>query len=95
MLVTEAVDLAAAERVLRAAPGLPPAALGPMLSHMAEDHLTGEEIDKLAAAAGVKQVVITHLAPGMDNEPDTKGYTAGIADHYAGPVRVAEDLDRF
>lgn len=95
VLVTEAVDLKAAERAIRAASGLSAAAIGPIMAHMAEDHLTGSEIGKLAAAARVKQVVITHLAPGLDSEADTTGYTAGITQHYRGPVRVAQDLDRF
>lgn len=95
LLVTEVIDMAAMERVLRRASDLPPAALGPMLAHMVEDHLTPEQVGRLAAAARVGRVVLTHLAPGMDEETDTSGYTTGIAAHYRGPVTVANDLDRF
>ena len=95
VLVTEVIDLAAMEAVLRRAPDLPAAALGPMLAHMAQDHLTPDQIGRLAAQARVGRVVLTHLAPGMDEERDTSGYTTGISAHYRGPVTVADDLDRF
>lgn len=95
LLVTEVIDMAAMDAVLRRASDLPAAALGPMLAHMAQDHLTPDQIGRLAAAARVGRIVLTHLAPGMDEEPDTSGYTTGIAAHYRGPVTVANDLDRF
>jgi len=46
-------------------------------------------------APPVGRVVLTHLAPGMDEERDTSGYTTGISAHFRGPVTVANDLDRF
>jgi ribonuclease BN (tRNA processing enzyme) len=95
LLVSEVIDLAAMETVLRAASDLPPGALRPMLAHMQQDHLTPAQVGRLAAAAGVGQIVLTHLAPGMDDEANSFGYVAGIAEHYRGPVIVANDLDRF
>ena len=61
------------ESVLRRAPDLPPAALGPMLRHMVQDHLTPDQVGRLAAAAHVGRLVLTHLAPGNDDERDTRG----------------------
>jgi ribonuclease BN (tRNA processing enzyme) len=95
LLVSEVIDLAAMEVVLRHAADLPAAALGPMLAHMEQDHFTPAQIGRLAAGARVGRVVLTHLAPGNDEEPDTRGYVAGISVHYRGPVTVANDLDRF
>jgi ribonuclease BN (tRNA processing enzyme) len=95
VLVSEVIDLAAMERVLQQAADIPPAALGPMIAHMEQNHLTPAEVGHLAARAQVKQVVLTHLSPGMDAESDTDGYVAGIDEHYQGPVSVARDLDRF
>jgi ribonuclease BN (tRNA processing enzyme) len=95
LLVSEVIDIAVMEAVLRRAPDLPAAALGPMLAHMAQDHLTPDQVGRLAAAAHVGRVVLTHLAPGNDAEPDTRGYVRGISAHYRGPVTVANDLDRF
>jgi ribonuclease BN (tRNA processing enzyme) len=95
LLVSEVIDLAAMEAVLRRAPDLPAAALGPMLAHMAQDHLTPDQVGRLAAEAHVGRLVLTHLAPGNDEEPGTAGYVAGISARYRGPVTVANDLDRF
>lgn len=95
LLVSEVIDMAAMETVLRRAPDLPAAALAPMLAHMMQDHLTPDQVGRLAAAAHVGRVVLTHLAPGNDAEPDTRGYVTGISAHYRGPVTVANDLDQF
>jgi ribonuclease BN (tRNA processing enzyme) len=95
VLVSEVIDMNAMEAALRRAPDLPAAALAPMLAHMVQDHLTPDQVGRLAAAAHVGRVVLTHLAPGNDDEPDTRGYTTGISAHYRGPVTVANDLDRF
>lgn len=95
VLVTEVIDVAATEKALRAAPEIPAAAIPGLMAHMAEDHLTGAQIDAFAARAGVKQVVLTHFSPGMDGEKDLSGYTRGIGLQFKGPVKTARDLDRF
>jgi len=95
VLVSEVIDLAAMDRLLREARDVPAAALGPMIAHMEQDHLTPAQVGRLATRANVKRVVLTHLAPGMDDEPGTTGYLEGLAGTYSGPVSVAHDLDRF
>ena len=95
LLVSEVIDMQAMAAELARAADIPPAARAPMMAHMAQDHLTPENVARLAAAAGVKRVVLTHLAPGMDDETSTAGYTAGMAAIYSGPVSVANDLDLF
>jgi ribonuclease BN (tRNA processing enzyme) len=95
VLVSEVIDLDKMRAILEHAPDLPPPALPEMLRHMQEDHLTPTEVGKLAAAAGVKEVVLTHFAPGMDGESDLSGYTKGIQPTFPGRVRLARDLDRF
>lgn len=95
LLVSEVIDMQAMASVLARANDIPPAARAPMMAHMAQDHLTPQDVARLAAAGGVKRVVLTHLAPGMDDETTTAGYTAGMAAIYRGPVSVANDLDRF
>ena len=93
VLVSEVIDTtqALAQRRAQASP----AALRALAEHLRQDHLTPTEVGKLAAAAGVKQVVLTHLGPGADGETDLSGYTRGLGTYYSGPVRVARDLDRF
>lgn len=95
LLVSEVIDMSAMEAVLARANDIPPAARAPMMAHMAQDHLTPENVARLAAAADAKRVVLTHLAPGMDDETSTAGYTSGMAAIFHGPVSVANDLDRF
>lgn len=50
---------------------------------------------RLAVRAGVGEVVLTHLSPGLDDEHDLGGYTRGISPTFKGRVVVAGDLDRF
>jgi len=95
VLVSEVIDLESMKRVLRRASDIPPAALAPIIAHMEQDHLTPVAVGQLAARAKVKQVVLTHVVPGMDDDKNTVGYVEGIAEHYSGPVTVARDLDRF
>jgi ribonuclease BN (tRNA processing enzyme) len=95
VLVSEVIDLQKMEAILRRAPDLPAAMLPEMLRHMEEDHLTPQEVGRLAAAARVKEIVLTHIVPGMDGETDLSGYTRGIAPGFQGQVRLAKDLDRF
>lgn len=97
VLISEVIDIDAIRATLMKAPPsiLPPKMLPEMIKHMQEDHLTPDEIGKLAAAARVKSVVLTHIVPGADGETDMSGYVRGIAPTYNGPVTVAKDLERF
>ena len=94
LLVSEVIDIPATLEVLSGL-RLPKAQLRAVAAHLREDHLTPEEVGKLAAAAGVKDLVLTHLSPGADAEIGTVRYTLGIDRYFRGRVRVAEDLDRF
>jgi len=49
----------------------------------------------MAAAAGVKSVVMTHLGPTIDPEDDYQRYVDDVKQFYAGPVIVARDLMQF
>ncbi|MFP4446684.1 MAG: MBL fold metallo-hydrolase [Desulfosudaceae bacterium] len=56
-----------------------------------DGHLTPGLAGKIAAAAEVKQLVLTHLYPACD-QVDIRQQAAAA---FAGPVTVAEDLMRF
>lgn len=94
LLVSEVIDVDMIVAKMTAAK-FPPAVLNGKIRHMREDHLTPVEVGKLAAAANVKEVVLTHLVPGDDDETNLSGYTKGITDYFKGPVHLARDLDRF
>jgi ribonuclease BN (tRNA processing enzyme) len=91
LLLHEVIDLALIETMLRRA--VPAQTADAMMRHMIEEHTSAEDVGRLAAAAGVKQLVLTHVIPGGD-EPD-EGYTAAVRRHYKGPVTVARDLMGF
>jgi len=54
-------------------------------------HTVPEEVGKLAANAGVGEVLLTHVMPGNASDPDS-AYTNGVSLHYQGKVIVAKDL---
>lgn len=93
VLVSEIIDLQAAAASARKT--LAPEAVAALLAHMRQDHLTPENVGNIAGRAGVRELVLTHLSPGLDNETDLTGYTRGIAPAFKGKVVVAADLDRF
>ncbi|MBI3435555.1 MAG: MBL fold metallo-hydrolase [Proteobacteria bacterium] len=65
------------------------------MAHLIDEHVTPEEVGKMAAKAGVKTLVLTHLpTTGKDND-DYKRYVDKVGKYYKGPVFVASDLMRF
>lgn len=91
LLIHEVVDLPGIEAVLNRE--LPPVLAKGLYQHMVEDHTTAEDVGRLAQAAGVREVVLTHLIPGR-GEPDAV-YLEPLRKHYKGPARVARDLMVF
>jgi ribonuclease BN (tRNA processing enzyme) len=65
------------------------------IRHMHEEHVTPEDVGRMAAKAGVKSVVLTHLSPTVDPEDDYKRYSDGVKKVYTGPIAVAKDLAKF
>jgi len=59
--------------------------------HLLASHTTTEDVGKIAAAAGVKRLVLSHLVPGDIDVTDDQ-WTAGVRKSYSGQVIVAKDL---
>ena len=57
-------------------------------------HLTPEDVGKMAARAGVKTVVLTHLT-FTPNETDYDAWADEVRKHFSGRVVVADDLMEF
>ncbi len=59
-------------------------------------HIPPKEVAEVAAAAGVKRLIITHLIPPIPASGDEiKEFVAGMSDIYGGEITVASDLDRY
>ncbi|SEB15972.1 MBL fold metallo-hydrolase [Variovorax sp. YR216] len=91
VLVHEVIDLPLIEKAMRRE--LPPEMADGLMRHMTAEHTTAEDVGRLAQAAKVRKVVLTHVIPGRD-EPDSV-YTDAVKKHYDGPAVVARDLMTF
>lgn len=91
ILFHEVVHLPSIESKLKRE--LPPLLAQGLYQHMVQDHTTAEDVGRLAQAAGVKEVVLTHLIPGRE-EPNSI-YVDGARKYFQGPVRVARDLESY
>jgi ribonuclease BN (tRNA processing enzyme) len=60
--------------------------------HLLASHTTTEDVGRVAQAAGVKKLVLTHLVPGDDPSITEEMWVEGARKHYAGPIIVARDL---
>jgi ribonuclease BN (tRNA processing enzyme) len=92
VLVSEVIDPPAVMRQMEAAGHLPPRLAQAATFHMEHEHLAPEEVGRLAAAAHVRLVMLTHFGPGADSETDMSRYTSGVARTFSGPVIAGRDL---
>jgi ribonuclease BN (tRNA processing enzyme) len=65
------------------------------LRHMHEEHVTPQDIGKMAAKAGVKAVVMTHLGPSVNPNDDYQRFVDEAKKYYSGPITLAKDLMKF
>jgi ribonuclease BN (tRNA processing enzyme) len=63
--------------------------------HMTEEHLTTEEVGKMATRAGVKTVVLTHLPATSNPKEDYKSFAEQVKKQFSGVVLIANDLMEF
>jgi len=65
------------------------------MRHLTEEHLTAQEVGKMAARANVKTVVLTHLLPTVDEHDDYQRFVPEVKKLFSGDVVVAKDLMEF
>jgi ribonuclease BN (tRNA processing enzyme) len=87
VLVSEVMHLAGLERLLKIVPNA-----ATLKEHLLASHILTEDLGKLAAEAGVKALVMSHLVPGDDPSITDAMWTEGVRKHYAGPIIVGKDL---
>jgi ribonuclease BN (tRNA processing enzyme) len=60
-----------------------------------EEHITPDEIGKMATRANVKTVVLSHFLPATDPKDDYERLGEQVSKHFSGKVMVAKDLMEF
>lgn len=90
VLVSEIVDLDSLTVALRRKFGAD-ADIESTIDHMRHDHLTAAEVGRLAQAAHVKKIVLTHFSMGPDFDP--AAFVTQIREYYpVGEIVVGSDL---
>jgi ribonuclease BN (tRNA processing enzyme) len=59
------------------------------------EHITPDEIGKMATQANVKTVVLTHFLPATDSKDTYDRWGEQVSKHFSGKVLVAKDLMEF
>jgi ribonuclease BN (tRNA processing enzyme) len=92
VLVHEAMYVPAMEAFARAAIAKgAPISFDAFMAHMRADHSPVEDVGRIAQEAGVKTLVLSHLAPAVDTITDETWATA-TAKYFKGDIIVAHDL---
>lgn len=60
--------------------------------HLLASHTITEDLGKVAAAAGVKKLVLSHLVPGDDPSITDEMWTQDVRKHFKGEIVVGRDL---
>ena len=66
-----------------------------LIRHRMEEHLLPDEVGKLAARAGVKAVILTHIPPTGNPNDDYLRFVEQVKKHFFGQVLIAKDLMEF
>lgn len=67
-----------------------------MLGDVPDYHIPVEDIAKLAAGAGIGELVLSHIIPPIpNNEERETAFMAGMSNVYTGPIRMARDMQRI
>jgi ribonuclease BN (tRNA processing enzyme) len=87
VLVHEAMYLPAVDRIVAAVPNA-----STLKQHLLASHTSVEECGRIAAAAGVKTLVLSHLIPAEDPAVTEQVWLDAARAHFRGAVILARDL---
>jgi ribonuclease BN (tRNA processing enzyme) len=87
VLVHEALWLPAIDRIVARDPNA-----STLRKHLLDSHTSPEDCGRVAQAAGVKTLVLSHLVPGGDPTITDDMWMAEVRKHFAGTVIVGKDL---
>ena len=86
-LVQEAMYLPALDRLIASESNAPT-----LRAHLLASHTTAEQAGEIAAAAGVKTLVLTHFVPGGDPSLRDEDWAGAAARAFSGRIVVGRDL---
>ena len=87
VLVHEAIYLPAVDRLVASVPNAPR-----LKEHILASHTIAEDAGRIAQAAGVKLLVLSHLVPADDPTVTDEMWVSAARVHFRGPVIVGRDL---
>ena len=87
VLVHEAMYLPAIEKLIKQVTNATR-----LREHLLASHTPTEDVGKIAAQAGVKTLVLTHLVPGDDPSITDEQWLDGVRKHFKGRIIVGKDL---
>jgi ribonuclease BN (tRNA processing enzyme) len=87
VLVHEAMWLPAIDQILARNPNA-----SSLRKHLLDSHTAVEDCGKVAAAAGVKTLVLSHLVPGGDASITDQMWIDAASKHFRGRIVVGKDL---
>lgn len=87
VLIHEVMYLPAVEALVRRLPNATR-----LRDHLLASHTLPEDVGKIAAAAGVKTLVLSHFVPGDDLTITDEQWSADVRKHFKGRVVVGKDL---
>ena len=62
-----------------------------LMDHLLRSHSTTEEVGRVAAAAGVRTLVLSHLVPALPSITDAM-WSEGVRRHFRGEIIVGRDM---
>lgn len=65
------------------------------MQHLTEEHVSPTQVGEMATRAGVKTVILNHLASSGKPDDDFKRYGDEVSKHFSGRVIVAKDLMEY
>jgi hypothetical protein len=86
VLVHEALYLPAVDRLVARVPQA-----ATLKKHLIDSHTSAEDVGRVAAAAGVKTLVISHLVPADDPLVTDQMWIDAARPHFGGEILVAHD----
>jgi ribonuclease BN (tRNA processing enzyme) len=87
VLVHEVMYLPAVDRIVARFP-----TVTTLKSHLLASHTSAEDAGRVAQAAGVKQLVLSHFVPPDDPTITDQMWLDAARTHFRGPVIVGKDL---